>query len=82
MNPPSHPNCRCCMVHRILAEELLELAEQVRFPRSLILSMPAMEGKQLARIKLALDLLDRPPSFKLRAIVEEWDQRRLVEELY
>lgn len=77
--PPMHPNCRCCLTpQRPIAEFLVELAKDVLYPQSaLVLVRP----DQLALYKLAIDLW-RKPGLVVRALMEEWDQQRIVKELY
>lgn len=70
------------------AEYLLtEVAEPLR---GRMLAVMEYEGKfseqeirtAVARIKVALDFNRKPSVFKLRAIVEGWDEVRLVREMY
>ena len=67
---------------------------RVRFPSAV---HPALRNKRItqvevcndckdesrfATIALAFELKRRPKSFQLKAIVEDWDQQRLIREMF
>ena len=63
------------------ADILLALAKAVKFPRDAIcLSDNSMD--EMAKVQLALDFDERPMSFKLRALCEEWDQLTIIREMH
>lgn len=67
-----------------MAEKLLELAHDVKYPKQEILDMTGLDipDDHMARIKTALDLDKASAVVKLRAIFEEWDLVQIVRELY
>ena len=63
-----------------VAELLLDLARDVRYPRDLLLVPEdnVMGDVQFAKIRLALELLRLPPEVRLRAVVEDWTLPQIV----
>lgn len=66
-----------------LAERLLDLAHCTRMDRNtLIVATESCPDHLFARIKLAMDFERKGPATVLQAIVEGWDQQRIVRETY
>lgn len=66
-----------------MAEILLDLAEAAKKPADkIVIAEEWFRGAHLARIKLALDFDRRDAGLKFRAIFEDWDQERIVREIY
>ena len=74
MYQSSHPNC-CCA-----AEQLLSFAQMLKHSSGLVLVEAVGDGR-FGYIELALKLRNNP-SLALRAQLEEWNQQRIVKELY
>lgn len=70
--------------HMTLAERLIELAENVLRPKSIIIDMSGLNVADhiIGSIKLSLDFVKLPPAKRLAAIVEEWDHSRIIREIY
>ncbi len=65
------------------AEYLIELARTIRLPgEKIVVAQPDMAGWMVEQCKTALDFDAKPMEFKFRALYEEWDQERIVRELY
>lgn len=54
----------------------------MRLHDRVLLASEKFDDVHLARIRLAIDFSRRPASFRLRAIVEEWEHDRIVREMY
>lgn len=68
---------------RTIAENLIEMAQALRMNRGqLIIADETLTESQFAKIKLALLLMDSEPVVKLRAIVEDWGNEKIVREMY
>lgn len=66
-----------------LAERLIELADALLLPRGqLMIAERAVDDVTLARIKLALDFRRLPVGKRFTAIVGEWDQQKMLREVY
>lgn len=66
-----------------IPELLLDLARDIRlYQEVLIVPTEPMGEQQFRQVKLALDLLNKPMEFRLRAMVEGWSIQRLVREMY
>jgi|GEM_PF-6854380 len=70
------------------AERLIELAENVLHPRAVVVQMPPenaavpYDAAYWGKVKLALDFAGKSAGLRLRAILESWDQQRIVKEVY
>lgn len=65
------------------AERLVDVAVFLRHPKGrLIIAEETMTDDQYARIKLALDFVDKGPATIMRGVVEEWSRYRIVQEVY
>lgn len=66
-----------------VAERLLDLADAMRRPKHQVICGEKPVGDWVyACIVLALALEDSPPALKIRAIIEGWDEPRIVREIY
>ena len=65
-----------------MAERLLDLADSVLFPSSIVLSAEWSSELWLSRVSLALKLYRQAPALKIRAIAEDWKIHRIVQEVY
>lgn len=67
-----------------VAEHLLNMARDLRGVSSttLMVALRPMSDVELAEVKLALDFSTLGNIIHLRAMVEEWDQERIVRETY
>ncbi len=70
-----------------LAERMIKFAEGFLFPRGELIIDSGNHSEEerslaIARIQLAVAFYRRSPKFKLRAIIERWNNRRVVREMY
>ncbi len=70
------------------AEKILRMARMVLYPRDVLIESFTSEehlpsvGRNLALVKLSLDFKRKSAALHLRAILENWDQQRIVREVY
>lgn len=65
------------------AEMLLNLARLILYPRDYVITAPeCTQGRDLARVQLALAFRVSSPSLRLRALFEDWDLQRINRELF
>lgn len=70
------------------AEALITLAQMVTDRPGTVdlyenMETPDMElGTLFARVKLAIVFTQKPADFRFRAIMEEWDAQRIIQEMY
>lgn len=65
------------------AEKLIELAEYTLFPRDeVLMACKHVRPHVLAKVKLAIVFYRANKGLQLRAIMENWNRRRIVKELY
>jgi hypothetical protein len=87
---PESCDCPNCLETHCLAEYLLNLARVVKRQRGVVEASREAWGirskhrfeTQMFRIKLALRLDAMPNGFKVRAVFEQWDHRRLMLEMF
>lgn len=83
MNDELCPHCGESMAsHRPLAEALLDLAERVENPTDGFVYIDNVTDYDIMTIKLALKLKAAGNTVCLRAQVEEWDMKRIIQEVY
>ena len=78
------PECPCgCMDKPCVAEDLLDLTAYVLCPKDrLVLVQDKVPSEYVAFVYLAIEFHRSPAELKFRAIMERWDQRRIIRELY
>ncbi len=75
--------CNLLGLHKpSVAEELLDVARILKYPRDLLLIPTPYCVENMHRVRLALDLDRRHRGLILRAIVENWDLPTLIREMY
>ena len=63
------------------AEQLLELADTLLTPRGALIVLDGWPEELTTAAVLAVQLRQTSPSTAFRAIVEDWDRQRIVQEL-
>ncbi len=67
---------------KTMGERILDLAKELHSIRhKIIIADTTVTDVHLARVKLALDF-ERRPEIIFQAIMENWDQPRIVREMY